>query len=170
MKYFIVPLQGFIVLLLNIFAPLIVLLALPFIKWDKEPSVGPQRTNPPTPTIMGDFPDWLSWLRTPDQRLPCDTGIPECREMLEKRGKMYTAWVWAGQRNALMGLANWLGGQTSDYAPENIEGLWTRTDQYGTIWRYTKTIKGNIKFVTGYNVYAMLDGTFNSAPVFTIKR
>ena len=169
MTYIFAPLAGLIILLLNLLAPVLVLLALPFIQWDSEPSVGPRRTNPPTPTIMGDFPASLAWFRTPDQRLPCDTGIPECKAMLDKYGKWVTAWVWAGQRNALMGLAVWLGHQTTDYAPEDVEGLWTRTDEFGMVWRYTKTM-GSIKLVTGYNVYAMLDGTFRSAPVFTVKR
>jgi len=168
MTYFIVPIQGLFVLLLNLLAPLIVFMGLPFIRWDNFESVGPQRTNPPTPTIMGDFPDWLSWLRTPDQRLPCDTGIPECKAMLDDKGKVFTAWVWAGIRNPLMGLAVWLGEPTSDYAPEGVEGLWKRTDQFGTIWKYTKTI-GKVRLITGHNVYKLIDGTYHSAPVFTAK-
>lgn len=168
MTYLITPLLGILVLLLNIVAPFLVLLALPTVQWDKEPSTGPRRTNPPTPTIMGDWPAWLSWLRTPDQRLPCDTGIPECLELLNKHGKWVAAWNWAGWRNPLMGLACWLGARTSAYAPENIPGLWKRTDEYGTVWRYTFLV-GNIKIITGHNVYALLDGTFRSAPVFTAK-
>lgn len=169
MKYVLTPLVGLLIVLLSILAPILVLFALPFIKWDKEPSVGPQRTNPPTPTIMGDFPDWLSWFRTPDQRLPCDTGIPECKWVLDTYGKYAASWIWAGNRNALMGLAVWCGNQTSDYAPENVEGLWERHDEFGTCWRYTKTL-GRVKIIFGHNVYAMLDGTFRTAPVFTLKK
>jgi len=168
-KYIIPPVQGLLLMLLSLIAPVIVLLALPFIKWDSFESKGPQRTNPPSATHMGDLPGWLSWLQTPDQRLPCDTGIPECKAMLDKYGKYFTAWVWMGLRNQFMGLAVWMGQRTIDYAPEDVEGLWTRTDSFGSIWRYTKTV-GRIKLVAGYNVYAMLDGTFMAAPVLTVKR
>jgi len=167
-SYIYIPLIGLFRVFLSFTAPIVVLLALPFIKWDKEPSVGPQRTNPPTPTIMGDFPNWLSWLSTPDQRLPCDTGIPTCKAWVDRYGKWVAAWLWAGVRNQYFGFAIWLGNQTSNYAPYDIEGYWERTDQYGTIWRYRKTF-GKISIMTGYNVYAMLDGSFHTAPILTVK-
>jgi hypothetical protein len=167
MKYILPPVQAIIILALNLIAPILVLLALPFVKWDAEPSVGPQRTNPPTPTIMGDFPDWLSWFRTPDQRLPCDTGISECKAMLDNRGKWYTSWIWAGFRNSLMGLAVWCGHRTAGYIPE-VEGFWSREDEFGFVWKYTKTM-GPIKFETGYTSYALLDGAFGAAPIFKLK-
>lgn len=168
MTYLYAPLAGLIVLLLNIIAPLLVLLAMPFVHWDSEPSVGPRRTHDPVPTIMGDFPAWLSWLRTPDQRLPGDTGIPEVRDMLDRYGKWVTAWWWAGMRNALMGLSCWLGKQTSDYLPEEVDGYWERRDQYGHIWKYVLPL-GPVKIITGYSVYALLDDRFWAAPVLTVK-
>ena len=168
MKYILPPVYGILLILLSLLSPILVLFALPFIKWDSEPSVGPQRTNPPTPTIMGDFPQWLSWFRTPDQRLPCDTGIPDCKATLDKYGKYYMSWVWAGSRNTLMGLACFLGSKTSGYIPEDVEGYWERSDEYGTIWVYRKTL-GKIRFYTGYTAYALLDGTFQAAPRLTLK-
>lgn len=165
MKYIIPPLQALLLIVLTLLAPIIVLFALPFIKWDDEPSVGPQRTiTPPYPTIMGDFPSWLSWFRTPDQRLPGDTGIKEVSDVLQKYGKWVCAWYWAGTRNQFMGLACWLGKPTSDYIPEDVEGLWTR----GDVWKYRKTL-WRVKFYTGYTAYALLDGTFQAAPILTIK-
>jgi hypothetical protein len=160
MRYITVPLQGLLLIILSIIAPILVIFTIPFIKWDKEISTQPQRTLPP--------PKWLSWFQTPDNRLPGDLAIPEVMSVFQKYGKWVTSWYWMGLRNQVMGLAVWMGEQTSDYAPENVEGLWERTDIYGTVWKYTKTI-GKIKFITGYKVYAMLDGTFRSAPTLGLK-
>lgn len=167
MKYIIPPLQGLLLLILSfpLLSAILVLPAIPFIKWDKESSVGPQRTNPPIPTIMGDFPDWLSWFRTPDQRLPGDTGIPACYAMLMSHGKWVTAWWWAGNRNVLMGLACWMGKPTTDYIPEDVEGLWER----GEVWMWRKTI-GKVRVYAGYTAYSLLDGSFRAAPILTLKK
>lgn len=165
MRYIIPPLQALLLIVLTLLAPVLVLFALPFVKWDDEPSVGPQRTiTPPYKTIMGDFPDWLAWFRTPDQRLPGDVGITEVSDMLQTYGKWVTAWWWAGTRNQFMGLACWMGKPTEGYIPEDIEGLWER----GDVWKYRKTF-GRVRFYTGYTAYAMLDGTFRAAPILTIK-
>jgi len=169
MTYILTPIQGILVLVLNLIAPLIVLICLPFIRWDGHQSVGPQRTNPPTPTEMGDWPEWLAWLRTPDQRLPCDTGIAECKQMLDEHGKWFTAFVWAGIRNPLMGLACWFGSRTSDYIPEGVPGLWSRQDSFGYVWKYSLSL-GPVWIITGHNVYRLIDGSFRSAPVFTVKK
>ena len=67
-----------------------------------------------------------------------------------------------------MGMAVWFGKQTSDYIPEGVPGLWERNDQYGHVFKYTLVV-GSWHWIFGYNVYAMLDGTFRSAPVFTVK-
>lgn len=166
MKYILPPLQGLLLIFLSLLAPVLVLFALPFIKWDKEPSAGPQRTTrPPYPTIMGDFPDWLAWLRTPDQRLPGDIGIQEVSDVLQTYGKWVCAWYWAGTRNAFMGLACSMGKPTTDYIPEDIEGLWER----GDVWIYRKTLWG-VRLYAGYTAYALLDGTFRAAPILTIKK
>lgn len=165
MNYLIAPLQGILLLLLSILAPLLAYPVSFCVKWDSFESVGPQRTNIPTPTVMGDLPWWLSWFQTPDQRLPCDTGIKECREYLEKYGKRRTAWMWMGLRNQFMGLACWMGKPTTGYIPEDIEGLWKRDN----VWIRRKTI-GNFRFYTGYTAYALLDGKFQAAPIFTVKR
>ncbi len=62
MTYILTPLQGILVLVLNLIAPLIVLICLPFIRLDGFESVGPQRTNQPTPTEMADWPARLAGL------------------------------------------------------------------------------------------------------------
>lgn len=56
-------------------APTVMLLALPLIKWDEQPTKGTQYGLTPNPAIVrGDLPGWLSWLSTPDERLPGSTG------------------------------------------------------------------------------------------------
>jgi hypothetical protein len=84
--------------------------------------------------------------------------------MLKKYGKWVTAWYWAGTRNQFMGLACAMGKPTEDYIPEDVEGLWER----GGVWKYRKSF-GRVKFYTGYTAYALLDGTFQAAPILTIK-
>lgn len=145
------------------------LLALPFIKWDKEVSTQPRRTGEPIPTIMGDLPSWLSFLGTPDQRLPGDLAIPSVKAIFDKYGKVWTSWYWLGIRNTMMNLAVSLGGKTSDYIPEQPYGFWSRTDEYGTLWRYSIDLK-ILKFVAGWQVYRMLDDSFMAAPVMSVKR
>jgi hypothetical protein len=169
MSYIYAPLIGLIIMLINLLAPVLALLALPFIRWDDVPTTQPQRTGIPVTTIMGDLPMWLRWLQTPDQRFPGDLAILEVGNLFARRGKWVTAWVWMGLRNPLMGLAAWLGKPTSNYAPEGVIGLWERTDKFGRIWLYTLAI-GSVHLITGYTVYALLDGSFRAAPVFTLKR
>jgi hypothetical protein len=90
---------------------------------------------------------------------------------------LFFLWLFYGEfvrvmgiyRAHLMGLAAWLGKPTSNYAPEGVIGLWERTDKFGRIWLYTLAI-GSVHLITGYTVYAMLDGSFRAAPVFTLKR
>lgn len=166
MKYILPPLQGLLLIVLTILAPVLVLFALPFVRWDKAPSAGPKRTaREPYPTIMGDFPAWLAWFRTPDQRLPGDTSIKEVSDVLQTYGKWVCAWYWAGTRNAFMGLACWMGKPTDGYIPEDVEGLWER----GDVWIYRKTLWG-VRLYAGYTAYALLDGTFRAAPILTIKK
>ena len=62
MNYITAPLLGLLVTLLNLICPLLVLLALPFAKWDAEPSAA---LNVPLNIIRGDLPGWLLWLSTP---------------------------------------------------------------------------------------------------------
>lgn len=168
MRYITVPIQGLLLILLSIIAPVLVIFTIPFIKWDVVITTQPQRTLPPVPTYMGDLPWWLSWFQTPDNRLPGDLAIPEVKKVFDKYGKNVCAWYWMGLRNQVMGLACWMGSKTSDYAPEGVEGLWERTDVYGTIWKYTKVI-GKVKFITGYKVYKLIDGSFRSAPTLGLK-
>lgn len=169
MNYIITPILGIIILLLNLITPILCLFVLPFIKWDEHPSLHPARTaGLPVTAIWGDLPKYLRWFQTPDQRFPGDLNIPEIRAMQESKGKYYTSYIWMAFRNPLMGLASWLGKQTSDYAPEGVIGMWKRTDEFGTIWKYTLKL-GRLHIITGYNVYALLDGTFRAAPVFTAK-
>ena len=168
MTYIYTPLLALLITLVSLLTPLLALFVIPFIRWDKHITTQPQRSLAPVPTIMGDLPWWLSWFQTPDQRFPGDLAIPEVGDLFNRRGKWVTAYVWCGLRNRIMGLAVWLGGRTSDYAPEDVPGLWKRTDQYGHVWKYTLSF-GKLHIITGHNVYKMLDDSFRYAPVLTVK-
>lgn len=163
MNYLIPPLAGLLITVLNLLCPVLMLLALPFIQWDERPTA--PRNPDGIDVIQGDLPDWLSWLSTPDIRLPGDTCEAAVKSMYLQRGPWVTSWYWLGIRNCLMGLAVWAGKPTTDYIPESPLGFWQR----GDIWRYALAL-GPLKLVLGYQVYKLLDGTFRAAPVFTLKR
>lgn len=158
------PLAGILLIVISLLAPVIMLLVLPFIRWDDKPTLGSYGDNP---VIRGSLPRWLRWLETPDERLPGGLYEPTVRAMYDKWGQWVTSWYWLGIRNTVMGLAVAWGKPAGDYIPESL-GYWQRdTDD---LWRYAAQIAPGIKFVTGYQVYRTLDGSFKAAPVFTIKR
>lgn len=163
MNYLYAPIIGFLINILNLLCPILVIFTLPFIKWDKEPTKA--RDLEGSSIIRGDLPSWLSWFSTPDERLPGGMYEPTVKAIYLKYGKYFTSWYWLGLRNCLMTMAVQLGKPTTDYIPEEPLGYWER----GDIWRYSKSL-GPLKFVMGYQVYKMLDGTFQAAPVFTLKR
>ena len=158
--YITAPLLGLFVTALNLIAPILVLLALPFAKWDKEPSAARDGTRS---IVRGDLPGWLSWLSTPDERLPGGLYEPAVEKMYDRYGKWITSWYWLGIRNALFGLAMKLGRPATDYIPDEPLGFWQRDD----IWCYSRKF-GVFKFLTGYKVYKLLDGRFWAAPCFTV--
>lgn len=162
MTYLYAPIAGLVITLLNLICPALVLLVLPFTKWDTKPSADQWGHGS---VIRGDLPKWLRWFSTPDERLPGGMYEPTVASMHDKFGKYITSWYWLGVRNCLMGLAVAAGKPTTDYIPEQPLGFWKRDN----IWRYSANL-GFCKFVVGYQVYRLLDGTFRAAPVFTLKR
>lgn len=160
MNYFTAPFLGLIVTILNLLCPFLVPLILPFAKWDKEPSV---EREGEMAVIHGDLPYWLSWFSTPDARLPGGMYEPAVAAMHVRWGKWITAWNWLGIRNALFGLSLSLGKPATGYIPDLPLGLWKRDD----IWRYSARL-GPVKFLCGYKVYKVLDGSFRAAPCFTV--
>lgn len=172
--HIITPILGLLIVILSLFTPILMLLALPFIRWDKEPttviryemlSYGAPAVPIEHTYIRGNLPKFLSWLETPDERLPGGLYEETVKKVYDKYGKYVCSWYWLGLRNQLMGFAAALGQKTTDYIPEEPLGYWERDG----IWRYSIAF-GKIKFVTGFQVYKVLDGTFTAVPVFTIKR
>lgn len=90
------------IMLLDPFAPVLLLFALPFSKWDAEPSLD---SNGQGLTIRGDLPRWASWLGTPNERLPGGTYEPTVEAVLETFGRFWCAWYWLSLRNRWYGLA-----------------------------------------------------------------
>ena len=154
------PALGLIVTVLNIVCPMLVLLALPFVKWDAAPSAARQGE---TAVIRGDLPGWLSWFSTPDERLPGGMYEPAVASMHARWGKWITSWYWLGIRNCLFGLSLRLGRPATDYIPDEPLGFWQRDD----IWRYSARL-GAFKFITGYKVYKLPDGSFRAAPCLSL--
>ena len=162
MKFIITPLVGLLLAIVSfIVAPIGMLFAVWFIKWDDSPTNGSYNQNP---TIRGDLPYLLRWLRTPDERFPGGLYEPTVQGWLDNHGKLYCSYMWAGLRNQMMGLAAALGHPTTDYIPEEPLGFWERDD----IWRYSAKL-GPIKFVCGWQVTKLLDSSFLAVPVCTIK-
>ena len=163
MKYIITPFIGLILALISlIIAPIAMLVIVWFIKWDDIATNGSYEGDP---TIRGDLPKIFRWFQTPDERFPGGLYEPTVKNWLNKYGKYYCSYMWAGWRNQLMGLAAALGRPTTDYIPETPLGMWER----GNIWRYSLPI-GPTKFIIGWQVYRKLDMSFLAVPVCTIKR
>ena len=163
MKYLITPLVGLLLALVSlIVAPIGMLVAVWFIKWDDTPTNGSYNQNP---TIRGDLPYLLRWFQTPDERFPGGLYEPTVQGWLDSYGKYFCSYMWAGTRNQMMGLAAALGKPATDYIPETPLGFWERDD----IWRYALPF-GPIKIVVGWQVYRKLDQSFLAVPVFTLKK
>lgn len=158
MKYLAPILLGLLLSITSLIAPVLMLLALPFIKWDEYPSVARDGTV----AIRGDLPRWLSWLSTPDERLPGGLYVPDLNDVLTKHGKHIASWYWLGVRNRLFGLRMALGKPATEYIPD-VRG-WYKN---GAIWQYSKQM-GIFRFCAGYKVYKLLDGSFRAAPVCTV--
>jgi hypothetical protein len=173
MKFIITPLIGLLLTLVSfIVAPIGMLLAVWFIKWDSEPtevvtrwSTGPGDPNDTMMMTLGDLPAWFKWFQTPDFRFPCEPDEPAMVAMLAKYGRTFTSYWWAGIRNQMMGMAAAFGKPTIGYVPENSPIFWQRDD----IWVLTLPL-GICRFVTGWQVYALADKSFLAVPVFTLKR
>lgn len=161
MRYIITPLVGLLLALVSlIVAPVGMLFAVWFIKWDDTPTNGSYNQNP---TIRGDLPYLLRWFQTPDERFPGGLYEPTVQGWLDSYGKWVCSYLWAGTRNQMMGLAASLGKPATDYIPEG-NGYWERDD----IWRYSLSL-GPVRIVAGWQVYRRLGDSFLAVPVFTLK-
>lgn len=151
---------GLVITLLNLIAPVLALFAVPFIKWDTAPTFDRHGRDE---TIRGDLPGWLSWLSTPDERLPGGLYEPAHKALLEKWGRGFASWYWIGIRNALMGLSKAAGQETTGYATDE-PGYWTR----GELWKLRLDL-GTFRMIIGYKVYRLLDGRYWAYPCATIN-
>lgn len=158
MQYILPTLTGLLLSITSLIAPFLMLLALPFIKWDTEPTTARDGST----TIRGDLPKWLSWLSTPDERLPGGLYVPDLLNVLTKYGKTVASWYWLGIRNRLFGLRFVFGKPATEYIPD-VRGWY----QNGDIWQYSKQV-GILRFCAGYKVYKLLDGSFLAGPVCTV--
>lgn len=115
--------------------PLLVLLALPFAKWDADG--------------QGDLPQWASWLSTPNQRLPGGVYEPAVAAILAKYGRVICSWYWLGVRNVLYGMSASFGTPTSGPWPDG-DGYHTRE---GLWYLYKPVFFGKLVFKAGYRIY-----------------
>lgn len=159
MTYLLTPLLGLLIGILSLTAPVLMLLSLPFIKWDKTESTGSYGRDS---VMRGDLPDWLGWLRTPDERLPGGLYETAHADLYAKHGKWVASWYWLGVRNRLIGMGVAFGHETTDYSPDAL-GWWSR----GDVWRYAFKV-GPIKFLLGHKIYKLLDGRFWAVPACSV--
>lgn len=171
MKYIVTPAVGLFLTLVSAFvAPIGMLFAVWFIRWDALPSeavtrwsTGPGDPNDTMMVLRGHFPKWLAWFGVPDDLPPGNVYVPEVRELLLRRGSRLTSYVFFGWRNQLMNLAAACGKPATDYIPE-VFGFWQRDD----IWCFARPL-GPFRFVAGWQVYKSGDA-FWAVPVFSVKR
>lgn len=158
-------LVGFASFLLGLTAPLIVLVALPFAKWDKTPSADSNGKFPDV--IRGDLPRWASWYSTPDERLPGGTYEPTVADALHAFGRFWCSWYWLGIRNRMLGFDMiWAVPIDLPWPPEpghyrNGEFWWTRRDLF---W--------GLQLKMGWRTYVLRGPSARiiAAPCFTITR
>ena len=157
-------LQALLILVVSLFAPLFVLLALPFAKWDDAETPGSYGL---WPTVRGDLPGWARWLETPDERLPGGLYEPTLRDMLATHGKFITSLYWLGLRNRAHGFAA-LFAKPATVVQFNLPQSLGFTDLGDGLWLYVKRF-GPLVFMCGYRVYALPDHTFTAVPCCTAK-
>ena len=164
MKYLKPILIALLVQVAALFAPLLVLLALPFIRWDTFETVdGMGRC----PAIRGDLPRWLSWLDTPDERLPGGLYEPAVLAIKNRFGKVFCAWYWLGLRNTMHGFAAFFGKPTLSGWADGF-GIQQRGDLWWIRW---PLLNDTLCFKAGYRIYTLPpDGRFLAVPVFTITK
>jgi hypothetical protein len=151
-----------IALLLWLSPPIMVLLALPFAKWDETASVD---SNGKVPTIRGDLPGWAAWLGTPNERLPGGTYEPAVASVMARYGRFACAWYWLGLRNPLYGLSAAFGTP--------IDEPWSLAFGYqekGNLWWLRHPILGNrFQIKAGYRCY-FIRGQWLAVPCATITK
>lgn len=163
MKYIKPIFFALIIQVVALFAPLLVLLALPFVRWDAALSTDPSGNFP---AVRGDMPSWLSWLSTPDERLPGGLYEPAVLSIYNRFGATFCVWYWLGVRNRVQGFAAAFGvpateGWTGAFGLQTQGNLW---------WIRWPLLWGKLAFKAGYRIYLMLDGSYVAVPVFTITK
>lgn len=164
MKYLKPILVALMVQVVALFAPALVLLALPFIRWDAADSVDGMGRYP---AIRGDLPRWLSWLGTPDERLPGGLYEPAVLSIHKRFGRFFCAWYWLGIRNTMHGFAAAFGLPTSAGWADGF-GLQQRGKLWWIRW---PLLWGRLAFKAGYRIYTFPpDDRFVAVPVFTVTK
>ncbi|WP_367846996.1 hypothetical protein [Rhodoferax sp. WC2427] len=146
-----------------LFAPVLVLLALPFVRWDADLSLDPSGRYPAT---RGDLPGWMAWLGTPDERLPGGLYEPAVLSIYKRFGRFFCAWYWLGVRNRVHGFAAWFGVPTAAGWP-GAPGYYERG---GLWWLRYPLLGGRLALKAGYRIYTLPDKSFLAVPVFTITK
>lgn len=155
---------GFFMFWFSLLAPILVLLALPFIKWDKEATTDGGNTY-----VRGDLPGWLDFLSTPDERLPGGLYEPAVKAIYDKYGQLVTAWYWLGLRNRMHGLA----AKTGIPTPTDWQDVVHGDDEYFVklpLWWRRKPLGTKFAFKAGYRIYQLLDKTYLAVPCFTVTK
>lgn len=182
MPYFGPLFIALITLVLSFAAPFIVPFALPFIRWDNTLSAG---NWDKTRVIRGDLPSWLSWLGTPDERLPGNLEEPSMRKMYQWFGPRVAAWYWLGVRNRLHGLAFTCALPLPNNEPWSaVPGFYKRVvilDDFPTTWDPEERILiwwlrmpilgGRFQLKAGWRSYYIRTGDqWYGVPCLTITR
>lgn len=157
-----VPIYCYIVAGISNIALIGTIIALPFAKWDSEPSAGSDGT---WVIIRGDLPKWAWFLETADERLPAGSE-PAAMQVYERYGKFITCVYWLGTRNQLQALACYLGKEVSGFVLDSDSAYYEAED----VWRYRLSFLDKFVFVVGYEIVHLLDGRYIASPYFTLKK
>lgn len=182
-KLFKTPFTALMTMMISCTAPIVVLPFIPFIKWDKEPTVGGDGGEY-SRTIRGNLRPKLAndLLCTIEERLPCGLNEPTAKRWLEKYGKWICSYLWIGIRNQMHGLFFKSGFERQPvfeegkdyteqernniiYGPNQHVGYW----ENGNAWRYVAKFSFGI-WIVGYQVYKLPDGKHYAVPMYSMKR
>lgn len=155
-------LVALLVMAAGLLAPVLVLLALPFARWDSAVSLD---SNGQGRVQRGDLSRWAAWLSTPDERLPGGTYEPKVARVLARCGRFCCSWYWLGVRNRLHGLAfAFARPLTMPWSPVpgyyEAEGLW---------WLRKPLLGNRLQLKAGWRTYRV-GGRWWGVPCCSITR
>lgn len=167
--------------LVGITAPIYMILLLPFIEKESEPSTM-DGENDNSNIVRGHLPGWANFAETPDMPFPGGMYEPQSRGIYEKFGFYAASYEWAGLRNRAQGMAYNFGEDADAYIPDPfsfVEGQ-PKWEQNGRTYIFKREsdgmhqkwfrLWGSRYLVTGFDVHRMRGSKFRGYHYISLKK